>query len=80
MTPDFPNGLELSEKLDYSFPIEDLPRSNVLKFIFKNGWLAVRPSGTEPKIKFYYSVKSTDPDTGRTVGKSLEEFIEKIMV
>lgn len=32
------------------------PRSNVLKFLFEDGsWVAVSPSGTEPKCKFYYS-------------------------
>lgn len=34
-----------------------LPKSNVLKYILSDGsWIAVRPSGTEPKIKIYYSV------------------------
>ncbi len=43
--------------IDYAEGVEDLPRENVLKFIFENGsWLAVRPSGTEPKLKIYYSV------------------------
>ena len=38
-----------------------LPTSNVLKFILRDGsWIAVRPSGTEPKIKMYYSVKDSD--------------------
>lgn len=42
----------------------DLPKSNVLRYAFENDcWCAVRPSGTEPKIKFYMGVK----------GKSLEE-------
>ena len=36
-----------------------LPKSNVLKYILEDGsWVAVRPSGTEPKLKFYFSVKS----------------------
>lgn len=35
-----------------------LPKSNVLKYVFQDGsWLAVRPSGTEPKIKFYLGAK-----------------------
>ena len=38
-----------------------LPKSNVLKYTLSDGsWIAVRPSGTEPKIKIYYSVVGTD--------------------
>ncbi len=38
----------------------DLPKSNVLQFITDNGTkVSIRPSGTEPKIKFYFSVKDT---------------------
>lgn len=45
---------------DYSLGIDDLPKENVLKYIWNDGsWLAVRPSGTEPKIKVYYSVKDS---------------------
>lgn len=44
--------------LDYSKGIDDLPKENVLRFDFKDGsWTAVRPSGTEPKLKIYFSVK-----------------------
>ena len=36
----------------------DLPTSNVLQFILADGTkVSARPSGTEPKIKFYFSVK-----------------------
>lgn len=38
----------------------DLPTSNVVKFILEDDcWFCLRPSGTEPKIKFYYGVKSS---------------------
>ncbi|MBT1160457.1 phospho-sugar mutase [Bifidobacterium sp. SO1] len=53
--------------IDYSSPVAaepgfgDLPTSNVLKYILDDdSWIAVRPSGTEPKIKVYYSIKGTD--------------------
>lgn len=55
------NGESLFENiakvLDYSKGVDDLPKENVLKYTFTDGsWLAVRPSGTEPKLKVYYSV------------------------
>ncbi|WP_159638426.1 phospho-sugar mutase [Erysipelothrix anatis] len=35
----------------------DFPKSNVLKFYLEDGsWIAIRPSGTEPKCKFYYCI------------------------
>ncbi len=44
--------------IDFSAGVGDLPKENVLKFIWNDGsWMAVRPSGTEPKIKVYYSVQ-----------------------
>lgn len=53
--------------IDYSSPVEAesgfgmLPASDVFKYVLEDGsWVAVRPSGTEPKIKIYYSVKGED--------------------
>ncbi len=49
--------VEVLEIKDYSKGIDGLPKSDVLKFFLKdNAWFAVRPSGTEPKIKFYFGV------------------------
>ena len=48
-----------------------LPKSNVLKYIFKDGTtMTIRPSGTEPKIKFYYCSKNAG------AVKELREFME----
>jgi phosphoglucomutase len=58
-----------------------LPKSNVLQFDLEDGSkISARPSGTEPKIKFYFSVNATLEDkTGyERVKKQLEEKIEKI--
>ena len=39
----------------------DLPKSTVLKYYLEDGsWIAARPSGTEPKCKFYFSIKGVD--------------------
>lgn len=53
--------LGFASVLDYFIDIDGLPKENVLKFILDDGsWFAVRPLGTESKIKIYDSVKSTN--------------------
>ena len=47
---------------DYLGGETGLPRSNVLRFAFENGWCCVRPSGTEPKIKFYIGASGSRQD------------------
>lgn len=53
---------EVVETKDYLKGIDGLPKSDVLKFFLDNGWFAVRPSGTEPKIKFYIGIKEKTRD------------------
>lgn len=55
----------------------DLPVSNVIKIIFDDGsWFAIRPSGTEPKIKIYLSVKSQDKDS---INFCMKKFRENVL-
>mgnify|MGYP000290794036 FL=1 len=46
-------------------------------------WLCIRPSGTEPKIKFYYGVKGTSLDDAevksKAVGDELMGMVDKMM-
>lgn len=66
----------ISELKDYSLGIDNLPTSDVLKFIFENGsWIAVRPSGTEPKIKFYIGAKADSEEIVDRNLLKLHEFI-----
>ena len=77
--PEVPE-MNISRKIDYKTPFQydyetkektviDIPRSDVLKCMFFDGsWYAVRPSGTEPKIKIYMSL----------VGKGKAEAEEKL--
>ena len=47
--------------VDYINGYEDIPASNVLRFWLEDGcWFAIRPSGTEPKIKFYFYAVGND--------------------
>ncbi len=51
-----------------------LPSSNVLYYELNDGaWLCVRPSGTEPKIKFYYGVKTDSLESAESAEKKLGE-------
>ena len=48
-------GIKVNKVVDYVDGYEDIPASNVLRFYLEDGsWFAIRPSGTEPKIKFYF--------------------------
>ena len=57
-----------------------LPKSNVLYFETENnGWCCVRPSGTEPKIKFYFGVKGSSlKDAETRVGRLKDSLIELV--
>ncbi len=56
-----------------------LPKANVLKVIFKdNSWFAIRPSGTEPKIKIYYSATSNNIEKADQFIDYLETYLLKL--
>lgn len=53
-----------------------LPSSNVLYYeLENNAWLCVRPSGTEPKIKFYYGVKGSSMEDAEAIGEKMETWV-----
>ncbi|PTO36336.1 phospho-sugar mutase [Enterococcus mundtii] len=58
----------------------DLPASNVLKYIFTDGsWFCLRPSGTEPKFKIYYSVKDKSQTSARAKLLRLQKEFQKLL-
>ena len=65
---------------DYLHGYEDIPASNVLRFDLSDGvWFAMRPSGTEPKIKFYYyAVADTKEESEKQV-KEMREAVEAMI-
>jgi phosphoglucomutase len=62
-------GSPVIKVIDYSKPEETgLPASNVLQFYNEAGdVVTIRPSGTEPKIKFYFGIKGSDADAKNEV-------------
>ncbi len=72
------DGIE--EIIDFSTGIRDLPKENVLKYIWGDGsWIAVRPSGTEPKIKVYYSIVDPSKENAKARLESIREEIKNII-
>lgn len=56
----------------------DLPKSNVLKYFLEDGsWFCLRPSGTEPKVKFYFAVKGTSLQDSEQRLAALSEAVMK---
>ncbi len=57
-----------------------LPKSNVLKYFLEDGsWFCLRPSGTEPKVKFYFGVKGNSPeDSQNTLNEISSDVMEQV--
>ena len=77
-------GIKVAEMKDYNRGIEGLPQSNVLKFILEDGsWIAARPSGTEPKLKFYIGVCGHDNaiviDRCNKIKEDIDKGIKKLI-
>ncbi len=91
--PSVIDGAAVVELLDYELQVGkniqngetwtiDQPKSNVLQFVLAGGAIiSARPSGTEPKIKFYFSVntKLENADDFEAAEKLLDEKIKRIV-
>lgn len=69
----------INQKINYNIDDTGLPKANVVKFIINDGWVVFRPSGTEPKLKIYISIKSSDLTTAQQkhdiIISKLQQFI-----
>lgn len=73
-------GVKVDRKLDYKEGIDGLPKADVLKFVLEdNSWIAIRPSGTEPKIKFYFGVCGNNEVESDKKVNILKEYIESCL-
>ncbi|NMA87395.1 MAG: phospho-sugar mutase, partial [Tissierellia bacterium] len=73
-------NMKLINTIDYLNDDTGNPKSNVLKYYFDDGsWYAIRPSGTEPKIKIYIYSKDKDKIQSKNKIKAIEKItLEKI--
>lgn len=71
---------KVREVQDYKDGFAGLPPSDVLKFLFVDGaWMAIRPSGTEPILKIYYSAIGDSRETAQARLAQLREGIQSIV-
>ena len=69
-------GYKVIRLIDYINGYEDIPASNVLRFYLDNdSWFAVRPSGTEPKIKFYFYSDQDSREKALEVNARIKEAV-----
>ena len=74
------NDIKVVELKDYKEGIDDLPKADVLKYFLEDeSWIAVRPSGTEPKLKFYIAVKGKDEEEANAKLDGIKNSLDKIL-
>lgn len=76
-------NLSTDHIIDYKLDETGLPKSNVLKYYFNDSsWLALRPSGTEPKIKIYVNAvadtKNEAEDKKEQLVKEMRQIIDSV--
>jgi phosphoglucomutase len=72
--------MKLVKLIDYNAGIDDLPKSNVIEMLFENdNKIIVRPSGTEPKIKFYLLANGENKDKVTGVLERMKIYVKGII-
>ena len=71
---------EIARMKDFEKGDGDYPPSDVLKYWFKDGsWMAIRPSGTEPKTKVYYCIHDNNKEAAEAALTKRKALIENII-
>lgn len=66
--------------MDYIGGYRDIPAQNALKYVMTDGsWFAMRPSGTEPKIKFYYYALDADKAVSSRKVKEMSDAVNALI-
>ncbi|WP_022775826.1 phospho-sugar mutase [Butyrivibrio sp. AE2015] len=69
-------GAKVEKVIDYINGYEDIPAQNAIRLFLDNGsWFAIRPSGTEPKIKFYFYSNRDSRENALETNKKIKEEI-----
>lgn len=69
-------GAKVEKVIDYIDGYEDIPPQNAIRLFLDNGsWFAIRPSGTEPKIKFYFYSNRDSRENALATNKQIKEEI-----
>lgn len=73
-------GYQVKNIIDYQNDDTGLPKSNVLKYYLEDdSWFAIRPSGTEPKIKIYINAIGKDMDESKDKLVKINKFMQDII-
>lgn len=73
-------GYKVKNIIDYQNDDTGLPKSNVLKYYLEDdSWFAIRPSGTEPKIKIYINAIGKDMDESKDKLVKINKFMQDII-
>ena len=71
---------KIKEVQDYLKGYKDYPKNNVLRFVFEDdSFIAIRPSGTEPKYKIYYSIKESTKEKALNKFNAIQNSLNKVL-
>lgn len=74
-------GLKITNIVDYSLGVDGLPKSNVLKICMEGACsVIIRPSGTEPKLKLYISVKAENQEKTKEKEGDILKYIDAFLL